>query len=194
MRSHNLSSRDITPHWQSDFVPAEGQAREEYASQHCTEEAHWHGPKGTCDGLCHELNCGEAADFFVHWKAEDGRERCVPFCKWHTHFTADLVGAAVLNALQFGVTDDLRFWREEDTLPDGRRRCDRIYRAIDEWGDSEKARCTRPASKQVRVTRFVDGPYEVQLCDACAKTDGELENAQRSPIPAAVPAPEQPGS
>ena len=36
-----------------------------------------------------------------------GREQCEPFCKWHASATTSLVGEAVLNALWYGVTDDL---------------------------------------------------------------------------------------
>jgi hypothetical protein len=88
----------------------------------------------------------------------------MPYCKWHSHSVPFYIGRAVLWALDFGTVEDLRFW-DHDLLPGGTARCDRRYRAVDELGLAW-ARCTRPATKRVKVTE--DGKiYEAKVCTRC---------------------------
>jgi len=147
----NLSTRYIPQVFLSDFAPGEGEDRAAYSAKHCTDDGMLHGPTG-CDGMCHDSNCLRPADFFVCSKAEDGRDRCIPFCKFHSRGMCHRVGRAVLLALDFGVIEDLRFWTLVDPLPSGLPRCHYHYYATDAWGDSERARCTEPATKRARVT------------------------------------------
>jgi hypothetical protein len=167
--TRNMSTRDIAEVWLSDFAH-KGEDRAAYSAKHCTDTGVLHGPEG-CDGTCHELNCSKPADFLEHWKTDDGQERCLPFCKWHSHDMNHCVGRAVLWALDYGVVDDLRFWKEQDPLPGGRPRCDHCYYAIDPSGDSERARCAVPATKRVKVSENSGGEpstYEAKLCTRCA--------------------------
>jgi hypothetical protein len=135
---HDLSSRTIRARRLTDFAPADGERPEKYSSAHCTE----HNSESGCHGMCHHPGCEAPAEFFMRWKAKDGHEDCVPVCKWHARDAATNIGMVVLNALQFGATDDLRFWVDEDVLPDGQPRCSCRYDAANEWGEVDSARCT----------------------------------------------------
>lgn len=138
--------------------------REAYSSGHCTDDSH--GPKG-CNGMCHYTNCSKPAEFFEHWRNDDGSEHCLLFCKWHTRDVCYRVGSAMLWALNYGVVQDLRFWTGLDTLSNGLPRCDFSYYAIDE-GESDWARSTNEATTEVCVTEF--GPEgKVYDAKACAK-------------------------
>jgi hypothetical protein len=104
----------------------------------------------------------------------------------------------VLNALWYGVTDDLRFWTGEDVLPSGELRCDRHYKAVDPYGDLEWARCTNPAALRVRVTPAKttmarDGSakvtytllpaeaYESHTCAECYEIDRKSAGTEGNP-------------
>jgi hypothetical protein len=177
--TRNISTRDIAEVWLSNFAPDKREDRATYSAEHCTDTGSLHNRSTECDGLCHDLNCSEPADFFQHWKSSDGQERCIPLCKWHSRDMTHYVGRAVLWALNYGVVEDLRFWTQEDPLPIGLPRCDSHYYAIDSWGDSERARCTNEATTKVRVTEM--GPpsevYEAKLCDACADRESNRPDA-----------------
>ncbi len=167
----DLSAHDIAEVWLSDFAPDEGEDRASYSAKHCTDTGSRHSQSTECDGLCHDPNCLEPADFFHHRRSSNGEERCVSVCKWHSHDMSHYVGRAVLWALDYGVVEDLRFWTNQDPLPGGLARCDSRYHAIDSWGDSEWARCTNEATTRVRVTEHGAGGevYEAKVCDACAE-------------------------
>ncbi|HXJ87785.1 MAG TPA: hypothetical protein VMS18_13270 [Candidatus Binatia bacterium] len=171
-RTMNLSTHDIPHVYLSDFAAAAGEDRAAYSAKHCTDDGMLHGPNG-CDGMCHDLNCDRPADLFECSKGENGLKHCIPFCKFHGHGMCHRVGRAVLMALDFGVIEDLRFWTQVDPLPSGLPRCHYHYYATDEWGDSERARCTEPATKRVRV--IVTGgagsrTIDTELCADCAST------------------------
>jgi hypothetical protein len=172
-RTSNLSTHDISEVWLSDFAPDKGEDRATYSAEYCTDTGSLHSRSTECDGLCHDLNCSEPADFFQHWKSSNGEERCIPLCKWHSRDLTHYVGRAVLWALNYGVVEDLRFWTQEDPLPVGPPRCDFHYYAVDSWGDSERARCTEEATTKVRVTElWPEGKvYDAKLCDACAECE-----------------------
>ena len=193
----NLSTHTIGVCRLADFAP-DGQDLKTYASAHCTAGDNWHSSKSGCDGTCHDPGCGKSADFSVHWKTEDGREQCEPFCKWHASATTSLVGETVLNALCYGVTDDLRFWTGEDVLPSGELRCDLRYKAVDPYGDLEWARCINPAALRVRVTPAKttmarDGSakvtytplpaeaYEAHTCAECYEIDRKSAGTEGNP-------------
>jgi hypothetical protein len=192
----DLSTHTIGVRRLADFAPG-GQDPKAYAAAHCTAGKYWHGSSG-CDGTCHDPNCGNPADFFVHWKTEDGREQCEPFCRWHASTTTSLVGETVLNALQYGVTDDLRFWTGENVLPGGELRCDVRYKDVDPYGDLEWARCTRPATLRVRVTPakttmatdgspkvtytpLRDKAHEAHMCARCYESDRQSAGTEGNP-------------
>lgn len=179
-RTSNLSTHDISEVWLSDFAPDKGEDRAAYSTKHCTDTGSLHSRSTECDGLCHDLNCFEPADFFQHWKGSDGKERCIPLCKRHGRDMTHYVGRAVLWALNYGVVEDLRFWTEQDPLPTGLPRCDCRYHAVDSWGDSERARCTKEATTKVRVTElWPEGKvYEAKLCDACAERESKRPDAR----------------
>jgi len=193
----NLSTHTIGVCRLADFAP-DGQDLKTYASAHCTAGDNWHSSKSGCDGTCHDPGCGKSADFSVHWKTEDGREQCEPFCKWHASATTSLVGETVLNALCYGVTDDLRFWTGEDVLPSGELRCDVRYKAVDPCGDLGWARCTNPAALRVRVTpaetlMATDGSakvtytpqpdkaHEAHMCARCYEIDRKSAGTEGNP-------------
>jgi hypothetical protein len=186
-RTRNLSTLDITELCLSDFTPDKGEDRAVYSTKWCTDTGSLHGSSAVCDGLCHDLECFEPAAFFHHWKGIDGKERCIPLCKWHAHDLNYYVGRAVLWALKYGVVEDLRFWIMQDPLPGGLPRCDYGYYAVDSDGDSEKARCTNEATTKVRVTelRPAGEVYEAKLCDACVERETNrsdaLDNEHRNP-------------
>jgi hypothetical protein len=141
----------------------EGEDRASYSARLCTDKAH--GPGG-CDGICHEPKCSKPADFFEHWRAEDGRECCVPLCKSHIRNMNSLQRRAVLWALNDGVVDYLCFMTDLDPLPNGLPRCGSGYYQ----GDAE-VRCTFPATKRVRVTEKSGKGEEIseaKLCTRCA--------------------------
>lgn len=165
----NMSTHDIPKVSLSNFAPGEGEDRAAYSAKHCTDDGMLHGPDG-CDGRCHDLNCDRPADFFVCSKAEDSRDRCIPFCKFHGYGMCHRVGRAVLMALDFGVIEDLRFWTQVDPLPSGLLRCHYHYYATDEWGDSERARCTSPAAKRARVIMSKGETIDTGLCVQCASS------------------------
>jgi hypothetical protein len=177
--SRNLATADIGRVWLSDFAPETGEDRAAYSAKHCTDTGSLHSRFIECDGLCHDLNCSEPADFFQHWKSVDGKEQCIPLCKHHSRDMAHYVGRAVLWALHYGVVEDLRFWTQQDPLPGGLLRCDYGYHAADSDGDSARARCTNEATTKVRVTET--GPpsevYEAKLCDACAERESKRPDA-----------------
>jgi len=102
---------------------------------------------------------------------------------------AQVAGRAVLFAVNFGVVHDLRFWNH-DILPDGSVRCDRRYRAVDEYGLTW-ARCTRTATKRVRISEEGES-HEANVCPTCLAHPGRSEQievlgdvAPPSPRPAA---------
>jgi hypothetical protein len=177
--TRNLATADIGGVWLSDFAPDTGEDRAAYSAKHCTDTGSLHGSSTECDGLCHDLNCSEPADFFQHWKSVDGKEQCIPLCKRHGRGMTHYVGRAVLWALHYGVVEDLRFWTQQDALPGGLPRCDYGYYAADSDGDSARARCTNEATTKVRVTET--GPpsevYEAKLCDACAERESKRPDA-----------------
>jgi hypothetical protein len=177
--TRNLSTDDIGEVWLSNFAPGTGEDRAAYSTKHCTDTGSLHGSSTECDGMCHDLNCAEPADFFQHWKSVDGDERCIPPCKYHGRDMAHYVGRAVLWALHYGVVEDLRFWTQQDPLPGGLPRCHYGYYAIDSDGDSSRERCTNEATTKVRVTEM--GPpgevYEAKLCDACAERESKRRDA-----------------
>jgi hypothetical protein len=185
--TRDLAIHEVRGVWLSNFAPDKDEDRAAYSAKHCTDTGSLHGSSTACDGLCHDLECFEPADFFHHWKGEDGKEGCIPMCKLHGHGMSYYVGKAVLWALEYGVVEDLRFWIMQDPLPGGLPRCDYGYHAVDSDGDSEKARCTNMATTKVRVTEI--GPagdvYEAKLCDAClereTKGSDALDNEPRNP-------------
>jgi hypothetical protein len=169
--TRDLATHDIGEVWLSNFVPDADEDRAAYSAKHCTDTGSLHINSTGCDGLCHDLNCFEPADFFQHWRGVDGKDRCIPLCKWHSHDLNFFVGRAVLWALQYGVVADLRFWTQEDPLPGGLPRCDYGYYAPDSDGDSVRARCTFPATKRVKITEHKGQKvltYEAKLCTRCA--------------------------
>jgi len=174
--TRNLSTDDIAEAWLSNFAPGPGEDRAAYSTKHCTDTGSLHGST-ECNGLCHDPNCAEPADFFQHWKGANGEERCIPFCKWHGRDMAHYVGRAVLWALDYGVVEDLRFWTLEDPLPGGLPRCDFNYYAIDPWGDSERARCTNEATTKARITEPGGEVYEAKLCASCAERESKTPDA-----------------
>jgi hypothetical protein len=163
----NLSTRDLPQVFLSEFAPGDGENDAAYSGKHCTDDGMLHGPNG-CDGMCHDVKCLRPADLFVCSKVEDGQERRIPFCKLQSHGMCHRVGRVVLMALDFGVIDDLRFWTLMDPLPSGLPRCRYHYYAIDEWGDSERARCTEPAAKLARVIMNDGRTIDTELCAECA--------------------------
>jgi hypothetical protein len=168
-RFRDISTRDINHTWLSDFKPAADEDPGKYAAGYCTDTGTFHGPGG-CHGKCHDFNCSDPADFFLHWKSKDGQESCIPVCKWHGRSTSYWVGRTVLWALEYGVADDLRLLKTKDPLPDGSPRCNFMYYTTDAWGDRAKARCTSPAKKRVRITTDRGGlqeTYETKLCEKC---------------------------
>jgi hypothetical protein len=171
--TRDLATDEVGNVWLSNFKPANGEDRAVYSTKHCTDTGSLHGSSTVCDGLCHDLNCLEPADFFEHWKGNDGKGRCIPMCKLHGREMSYYVGRAVLWALKYGVVEDLRFWTQQNTLPGGLPRCEYGYYATDSDGDSERARCTNEATTKVRVTEI--GPagdvYEAKLCDACVERE-----------------------
>jgi hypothetical protein len=173
--TRDLATADIGGVGLSDFAPGTDEDRAAYAAKHCTDNGSLHSRFIECDGLCHDLNCSEPADFFQHWKSVDGEEQCIPLCKRHSRDMAHYVGRAVLWALHYGVVEDLRFWTQQDPLPGGVPRCHYGYYAIDSDGDSSRARCTNEATTKVRVTEM--GPpgevYEAKLCDACVERESK---------------------
>jgi hypothetical protein len=173
--TRNLSTHDIGEVWLSKFAPDKGEDRAAYSAKYCTDTGSLHTRSVECDGLCHDLNCLEPADFLQHWSGVDGKEPCIPLCKWHAHDLNYYVGRAVLWALHYGVVEDLRFWKQQDPLPSGLPRCDCGYYAIDSDGGSERARCTNEATTKVRVTELRPGGevYEGKLCDACAARESK---------------------
>ena len=94
--TRNLATADIGGVWLSDFAPDTGEDRAAYSAKHCTDTGSLHGSSTECDGLCHDLNCSEPADFFQHWKSVDGKEQCIPLCKRHGRGMTHYVGRAVL--------------------------------------------------------------------------------------------------
>jgi hypothetical protein len=163
----NLSVVEISEIWLTEFNPGANDDRGAYSSQQCTEANFWH-PNACCDATCHDFNCAEPAAFFHHWRTPDTAEHCMPVCKYHGREMAFYVGRTVLLALDYGIPQDLRFWTDEDPLPDGRPRCDRRYRAADDYGLT-RARCTAVATQ---VVRLIDGgrdgeTYQAKLCDRC---------------------------
>jgi len=176
--TRDLATDDIGEVWLSNFAPGPGEDRATYSNKHCTDSGNLHSRSNECDGVCHDPNCSEPADFFQNWSV-DGKERCIPLCKRHGRDMTHYVGRAVLWALDYAVVEDLRFWTQQDPLPGGLPRCDYRFHAIDSDGDSEKARCTNPATTRVRVTRT--GPagkvFEAKLCDDCAETESKRPDA-----------------
>jgi hypothetical protein len=177
--TRNLATADIRGVWLSDFAPETGEDRAAYSAKHCTDTGSLHGSSTECDGMCHDLNCSEPADFFQHWKSVDGDERCIPLCKHHGRGMTHYVGRAVLWALHYGVVEDLRFWTQQDPLPGGLSRCDYGYYAADSDGDSARARCTNEATTKVRVTEMgLPGEvYEAKLCDTCVERESKRSDA-----------------
>lgn len=180
--SRNLSTHDVGEVRLSDFAPEAGEDRAAYSAKHCTDTGSLHGSSTKCDGMCHDLDCLEPADFFHHWKGEDGKERCIPLCKFHGREMSYYVGRAVLWALRYGVVEDLRFWTQQDTLPGGLPRCEYGYYATDSDGDSERARCTNAATAKVRVTETEPAGevYEANVCDACAERESNKSSVANS--------------
>jgi len=185
-RTLNMSTHDLPHVFLSEFAPGDGETRATYSAKHCTDDGMQHGPNG-CDGMCHDFNCLRPADFFVCSKTEDGQKRRIPFCKLHSHGMCHRVGRAVLMALDFGVIEDLRFWTLVDPLPSGLRRCHYHYYAIDEWGDSERARCTEPAAKLARVIMNDGRTIDTELCAECASLQDR--NGVKIEILGAIPMP-----
>ena len=188
-RTLNMSTHDLPHVFLSEFAPGDGEPSATYSAKHCTDDGMLRGPDG-CDGMCHDLNCDRPADFFVRSRSEDGPERCIPFCKFHSHDMCHRVGRAVLMALDFGVIEDLRFWTLVDPLPSGLPHCHYHHYAIDEWGDSERARCTEPAAKLARVTMpGGKGPrtIDTELCAECASLQDR--NGVKIEILADIPMP-----
>lgn len=163
----NLSTCDIAECWLMRFTPGDGEDRATYAAKWCTWCTVMHGTD--CDGGCHEVNCDAPADFFVCWVGCDGEERRIPSCRWHSCDTIYRLGRAVFWALNYGVTEDLRFRRNEDRLPGGVPRCDGQFGAYDQSGDFEDARCTLPATKRVKISgaRGREPEYEAKFCADC---------------------------
>ena len=186
-RTLNMSTHDLPHVFLSEFAPGDGETRATYSAKHCTDDGMQHGPNG-CDGMCHDFNCLRPADFFVCSKDENGQKHCIPFCKFHGHGMCDRVGRAVLMALDFGVIEDLRFWTLVDPLPSGLPRCHYHYYAIDEWDDSERARCTQPAAKRARVIMSKGQTIDTELCAQCASskppTGATIEVLGDLPMPA----------
>ena len=157
----------VSESWLTNFNPGADEDRGAYSSEQCTDADVLH-PNGACDTACHGFDCIEPAVFFQHWRTPDGAEHCMPVCKFHGRDMASYVGQAVLFALDYGVTRDLRFWTCGDPLPNGRPRCDCRYSAADEHG-LQRARCTAVATQ---VVRYLDGrrqgnTNEARLCDRC---------------------------
>jgi hypothetical protein len=179
-RTFNLSARDIAETWLSDFAPDAEEDRTAYSTGHCTWPESMHGTSKQCNGLCHWNNCSDVAVFFHRSKRSDGSEQCIPVCKWHGREMSYYIGQVVLRVLNFGVVEDLPFWKEQDPLPSGQPRCDYIYYDIDEWDCSSKARCTNAATTRVRTTERGPGGdvYDhAKLCDFCAERSSSRSKA-----------------
>lgn len=72
-----------------------------------------------------------------------------------------------------------RFDIVTDTLSTGDRRCDYRYKAIDEYGYSTRARCTRAGTVRIRVTPAEAEAYEAYSCQACFEHAVHVASADR---------------